>query len=88
MSLSQYEQTIEIMDERIRIGFDENPRYNSSFVGRSMKQKNNKLDLNDDKESLISNTQSEFEDDDDLSIDNDTTLEKEFRPDDRKTDTR
>ena len=76
------------MDERIRIGFDENPRYNSSFVARSTKQKNTKLDLNDDKESLISNAESEFEDDDDLSIDNDTTLEKEFRQDDRRTNTR
>ena len=76
------------MDERIRIGFDENPRYNSSFVARSTKQKNTKLDLNDDKESLISNTESEFEDDDDLSIENDTTLEKEFRPDDGRTDAR
>ena len=76
------------MDERIRIGFDENPRYNSSFVARSTKQKNTKLDLDDDKESLISNTESEFEDDDDLSIDNDTTLEKDFRQDDIKTDTR
>ena len=76
------------MDERIRIGFDENPRYNSSFVVRSTKQKNTKLDLNDDKESLISNTESEFEDDDDLSLGNNTTLEKEFCPDDRKTDTR
>ena len=76
------------MDERIRIGFDQNPRYNSSFAARSTKQKNNMLDLNDDKESLISNAESEFEDDHDLSIDNDTTLEKEFHPDDRRTDTR
>ena len=70
------------MDERIKIGYDDNSRYNSSFVGRGSNQRYNNLDLNDDKEGLISIDDSDFEDEDDedLSTDYDTILEKDLRP--------
>ena len=68
------------MEERIKIGFDENSRYNSSFVGRGSNPRRNILDLNDDREGLISNEEFDFEDEDDRSIDYDTILEKDLRP--------
>ena len=68
------------MDERIKIGFDETSRHHTSLVSRATKQRKTILDLNDDKEGLINNIESDFEDDDDIAVEYDTILEKDLRP--------
>ena len=76
------------MEERIRIGLDENSRFNSAFASRSTKQKNNMTDMNDDKETLISNSESDYDDDDDLTIPFDATFENRFCQNGNETDGR
>ena len=76
------------MEERIRIGLDENSRFNSAFASRSTKQKNNMTDMNDDKETLISNSESEYDDEDDLTMPFDATLKNDFSLNSNKIDDR